>query len=198
MLAPHRPPPLEEALNHRASPGLGSAVEGGRTLATGRGDRSRGPAWSPPAEGRSGTRGRELSRPVTFRTARPLARPPPGPLSASRNGSVGPPCTSAFQQRPPGTPEPRPRPSALPVPAEKAREAVPPSSRGLGLRVPGYRGGAARACLCEGRCARSRVWARAGPKQGRARAAEPSPGREGLGRGKRGGTTRASAELCRP
>lgn len=131
-------------------------------------DTSSDPACTPPAEGRQGAGGREPGRPVTFRTARPLARPPRGPLSASRRCPAGPPCTAASPQCPPRAP----RPGAAPPPAgpyllrerdERGRHL--PADSGSERRGDG--GGAARAHGCGGRGA---VRAQRSPGEGRAEA----------------------------
>lgn len=124
--------------------------------APGHADTRRGSTYLPLAEGRSGAGGRGPGRPVTFRTTRPLPRPPPRLLSANRHGSDEPPGASAFPWHPPRAPAPRPLLSARLVPAGRAGGAAPPSSRGLGLRAPGDGAGprmrtdakAVRAQLC--------------------------------------------------
>lgn len=75
-------------------------------------------------------------RPVTFRTARPLARPLPEPFGGSRRRrSARQPRASASPRRPPRARAPRPRQSARLVPAERAGEEAPPSSHGPGTRA---------------------------------------------------------------
>lgn len=110
-------------------------------------------------------------RPVTFRTARPLARPLPEPFSRSCRRSARQPRASASPRRPPRAPAPRPRQSARLVPAERAGEEAPPSSHGPGTRAA-EEGPRVRTVRGEVRAQRCSGWA--WPEQSRARVAEPT------------------------